>query len=1111
MPGRWGIRFAALIGTLWATAAVAQFSSPDGPEETVFEIRLERTVRVPAAFGFLDAHPSEEDPTRGLWVDLQDVLDALDFPITVSANGAIGWFKTEDRTFSLSVTANRLDVAGRSLPLGPNDIAPGNGAIWVRAGVLSQWFPVSASFDPRSLALTLTPTERLPIQDRIDGGFSTRPAAGLLIPPARLPPMPNQSRWIGPPSIDLSLTQSVTRPTSEDRVRTVTSYAADVSADLATGTVRLFSAGSSLDPVSAARLRWDYFEPSDGLFGPMGGNAASIGDVASVRVDSVSIGRIERGVRVSGGSASPVGQGGTTEFIGDGEPGYQVELYRNEFLIERQVVGADGLYSFRDVALFNGANVFRIKLTGPQGQEETLTETVYFDGTRPPEGRAAYSLSLTQTNRGVLMGDLPGSFASGGTETGSLRAVAELRAGLGLGLDTGSPGHVGAVREVRVTANPFFARYDIDETAHTYLGLGLSATGFGLNGRVSAVKDLASGVAVTTEMEHRIGDVGVALTHREFLDGFRAEDRLLPRDQTTRESDLRLAARLTPTERIAIPMTLALRHDLRESGSTDSAAEARLGVSAPNLNLQNSMIWRRDTERSSGASIDGFSEMSRRMGPLDLRLRTSYRLAPTSDIDDIAARARWRIGTGIRVEAEVGFDGRETADDAGFVSAAALWETRFAAFGADVRADTQGGLSGFVSMKLSAAPDPKTYAPRMVRGPATGTATARVDVYLDENANGRRDPGEPPMPGVQIGAIQQRRSAETDAAGTAYLDRLGPGWVTDVAILDAPEDAPFTTPAQDGVSILPAAGRVFALEYGMVRTGEIEGRAAARAQLRLLDPASGEALAETRADRDGFYVFQGVRPGRYRIATDGATAMVEIGADGPVVAGIDLYSERPEMVSEGTANIGAVSPLTPDAPANEPGAARTASDRVGMAAQAVAREATVAIQIGAYFRHDHAERGWSILSSRFPEALSGLGYTIRQARNPRLGRVYRLIVIGRNGHAVQRCAAMRRSGLACLPYRLHSASEVGLSNPDVTGQGRYAVQISAHRSRQGAQSALGTLPPNIAHIMGSNGIEIAALSGFWKVRARGFTSRAQASGACDRLREHEQACFVVQE
>ena len=64
-----------------------------------------------------------------------------------------------------------------------------------------------------------------------------------------------------------------------------------------------------------------------------------------------------------------------TVIEGNSLPGYEAELYRNNVLLDFQVVGDDGRFSFTDVPLQIGRNEIVVVQYGPQGQrrEETFS------------------------------------------------------------------------------------------------------------------------------------------------------------------------------------------------------------------------------------------------------------------------------------------------------------------------------------------------------------------------------------------------------------------------------------------------------------------------------------------------------------------------------------------------------------------------------------------------------------------------------------------------------------------------------------------------------------------------------------------------------------------
>jgi hypothetical protein len=84
----------------------------------------------------------------------------------------------------------------------------------------------------------------------------------------------------------------------------------------------------------------------------------------------------------------------TQDFQGVLLPGWEVILYRNEVLIDRKTSNTSGLYSFKDVALLYGRNVFKLSFFGPHGERREELKTLDISSDLIRAGKSQYWMSL---------------------------------------------------------------------------------------------------------------------------------------------------------------------------------------------------------------------------------------------------------------------------------------------------------------------------------------------------------------------------------------------------------------------------------------------------------------------------------------------------------------------------------------------------------------------------------------------------------------------------------------------------------------------------------------------------------------------------------------------
>ncbi|HYT63660.1 MAG TPA: carboxypeptidase-like regulatory domain-containing protein [Gemmatimonadales bacterium] len=151
-------------------------------------------------------------------------------------------------------------------------------------------------------------------------------------------------------------------------------------------------------------------------------------------------------------------------------------------------------------------------------------------------------------------------------------------------------------------------------------------------------------------------------------------------------------------------------------------------------------------------------------------------------------------------------------------------------------------------------------------GPSVERSGLSGHVFLDENANGIRDPGEPPVMNarVLIGSL----SARSDSNGSYHVWDLVPFEPVIVSLDSLSLESPLLVPLFARTSIVPGPNRFRSLDIPVVESGIIEGRVlrngagVAAVTLFLTDRRSG-ARRTLVTFNDGAFYLMGVRPGDY--------------------------------------------------------------------------------------------------------------------------------------------------------------------------------------------------------------------------------------------------------
>jgi len=178
-------------------------------------------------------------------------------------------------------------------------------------------------------------------------------------------------------------------------------------------------------------------------------------------------------------------------------------------------------------------------------------------------------------------------------------------------------------------------------------------------------------------------------------------------------------------------------------------------------------------------------------------------------------------------------------------------------------------VSATQSVQGSVLWDRRTERLGVAPGPSLERSGLAGHVFMDENANGVRDPGEPAVANarVLIGSL----TARSDSSGAYHTWDLVPFEPVLVSLDSLSLESPLWVPLFARTSIVPGPNRFRSLDIPVVEAGIIEGRVVRTGAgvggvtLVLTDRRSGVRRILVTFN-DGAFYLMGVKPGEYALA-----------------------------------------------------------------------------------------------------------------------------------------------------------------------------------------------------------------------------------------------------
>ncbi|NIJ38827.1 hypothetical protein FHR22_003551 [Sphingopyxis panaciterrae] len=799
---------------------------------------------------------------QGVCIDLGDMVLALDLAVRVDKKlrRATGWVFDERRSLTIDREAGEVRVGSVSTKLAATTIRDTPAGWCIDLDSLNQWLGVPIAADLSNAVLRIDAKEKLPFQlaaERRARAAGIRPQASFDL--ASLPQATRPYQMWATPSVDVVASAG---------------FVADKrGGNYVQARYEVFAAGELLGQSFDARLSSDNAgepdslrmrlyrtDPTGQLLGPLKATLYAVGDVSLLSTGLVAQSAPGRGAVLTNRPVERPDAFDKTSFRGDLPAGWDAELYRNGQLLAFTNPNGDGRYEFLDVPLQYGANRFEIVMYGPQGQIRREIRQVQVGMDSIPPRETWYWAGVAQENADLI-------------EFGNRRQTWQRgwRGTLGIerGLDTRTSAaayfHSLMIENVRRNYGEVALRRSIGPTLLEVAGSYAEASG----GRGGAAAVRASWLAA-------FGETYLRADAMRGWGGF-VSDRFINNINGLYQISVDQSVKLGRT---VLPLHLDLAKTDRISGISTLEASARASASFRALTFTGQLDWTRtkvpigpDPPDNLTASLLANARIGR------VRLRGEARFALSGDNADsrMAMIAEWAGKGDGEWRAELGYDRGLGRARGGIGYTRRFDRLQLTGFG-EVASD--GSVAASLSLAFSFGPRAAGGGWRLSSEKLGGRGQVVADVWMDDNGDGIRQPGEAAMPGVQLTAGTAFVDAATGQDGSAAIDGLEPFRPVMIGIDAGSLPDPYVQPALPGVVVTPRPGVATRVQLPMTAAGEIEGvmmrdggTAIEGLGLELVD-AEGRVRATTLTEFDGYFLFESVAYGRYTVRFAKASAAV---------------------------------------------------------------------------------------------------------------------------------------------------------------------------------------------------------------------------------------------
>ena len=821
----------------------------------------------------------------GTCLVLGDFLRALDVPmkIDLTARRASGWAFKQDQTIDINTADGSVTLKGKRESLATGDVRDVPEGWCASSAALARWFGVTLNAETAHSMLLVGSEFKLPVE--LAAERRLRAASLKYNAPVDLKGMPRVRlpyRLWRAPALEFVVSAGTTY-NARTGIRVDRSMAVAAAGELAAMSYELRVSSSNRKLIDSVHAKMYRFDPDAGILGPLHATQLAIGDIDALRTTFGGVSSASgRGAMISNQPLNTPTSFDRTAFTGELPAGWDAELYRNGALIAFSESGGDGRYHFDNVDLHYGENRFEILLYGPQGQVQRREEMLNVGQENVPPGKLWYWAGVRQPDKPLIaLGQPPPgarSAAEAAYKPGTAPELAlEARYGVSKRLSVAALVRSSEIQSERLTFLEGSVRYSI----------GPALT------EVAVAADTHGQFAARAQIIAKLGPVNVsAATFR--ANGFAATSE---RGQALQsEHRLSLAAPVSIGHAV-FPLSGDIVLAKHLDGSREIDAAARLGASFGRFNLSSETTVRRKLDQAGSVSSDRIDTnllASARVGRIRLRGSANWQMRPERHFDRAEVSAYWSAGETSDWEAGVAYeaDSKRTRGRLSYIR-------RFSTVGIAVTGEAASDGSVAAGLNLNFALDPfHRGGLRPTRDKLATTGTVQARVFEDLNENGRLDSGEPVAKDAIITAGLKLAEHATGKDGTTRVGGLSPYLPIAIGIDQSSLANPALAPSKAVQVVVPRPGVAAQVDIALVGGGSAEGFAVKEdgsgyegLEIMLVDH-NGQTLGSAVTDVDGYFLFERVRYGSYRLQLTAATAKA-IGASTTIDATVTISSDRP--------------------------------------------------------------------------------------------------------------------------------------------------------------------------------------------------------------------------
>lgn len=778
-----------------------------------------------------------------LYVSAESFFSAVEFPITKSIASEEkweGWYLREANKFNLNIAAREVQISGNRRALKSDDfLITEEDGLLINTEALRSWFDLQFIINTHNQTIMMSASYLLPFQERNNRLNQLNKKQNVKAQPIWLN---DQYHMLTVPQADL--TTYVSHQSQAEKTYDTASENITSSFDLLkhsafyTGT---FNQTSRQGRAQAQRftLTREGLTDVDQLF--LGARSYSVGDVFLTESNLVTKGGSGAGVVIQRNSNNNNQIGNKVTIQGDATPGWQVELYRNNELLELGVVDSSGRYIFENQETMAGENQFLIKLYGPAGQVVDKTNVIWGGGYNLKKNDFRYNISSLDYSKEFLTGDVDNIAAITSKHIDQATFSYALTDDFELG--TG------------------FHRVELyDQTQKTFSDKNYTSINARYNTPLGVfwgegTKKTDGGSAAALQFLTSFYNQSVSVTHQKFNNFI--SDYTNTTGSYTQLTGVNLLGSLPWKNLTSYNFSVANKQFV--NGDEQIQTRGRLTGKLGPLYLSNELSYIGDEKGSD--SFNGQLKISGRYNTMSFSGGLLYDVNNNYAVKQIDGSLRWQATP--KIFNTLTFSKQLQNDQESLLRNQLTWQQKIMDLTFTAEVDSKKNWLVALGANFSLGYDTDHFQPYLTRNRLSRTGRPSLDFFVDSNDNGIKDSDEEYVEE----ASWQRKNSLISAGNIPASSTFS------IRAKDFKIDSPLLV-AKDEYLLRTHPGSSLKLDIPLTAVGDIEGNIASiikhsrpdksKIEITLLDK-EGKFLATTNVEFDGYYRFNKIPVGRYKL------------------------------------------------------------------------------------------------------------------------------------------------------------------------------------------------------------------------------------------------------